>query len=120
MAPRKGTSEVIGLLVDTEGQTYRILEAEDAFWRFPKQLTRGEPFMSPETIAKLVCDYEPTTSSVEDLRRRIGTMVGAQGHFERPGCFGFPDTTSATTVAEYLTYLQHKGLRRFSFIGAGL
>jgi hypothetical protein len=113
-ASREGTSEVIGLLVDREGHTYRILEAEGALWRFPKQFARGERWASPDTLAKLICDYEPTTISVEELRRRIGSMVGAQGHFESPDGFGLPAATTRTTsVAELLTVLLHNGFHRF-------
>jgi hypothetical protein len=115
-ASREGTSELIGLLVDSQGHTYRILEAEDACWRFPKQFTRGERWASPNTIAKLICDLEPTTISVEELRQRIGWMASAPGHFENPDGFGLPDTTAATTVSELLTVLMYNGFRRFAFI----
>jgi hypothetical protein len=115
-ASREGTGELIGLLVDSQGHTYRILEAEDALWRFPKQFTHGERWVSRETLAKLICDLEPTTISVDELRQRIGWAVSAPGHFENPMGFGLPDTTTYATVAELLYFLGRRRFRRFGAV----
>ena len=116
-ASREETGDVIGRLVDSQGHMYRILEAEDAFWRFPKQFTRGERWASPDTLAKLICDYEPTTISVEELRQRIGWAVSASGHFEKPMGFGLPGaTTYATTIAELFIALGGGRIRRFGAV----
>ncbi|HEY7188368.1 MAG TPA: hypothetical protein VH436_17550 [Vicinamibacterales bacterium] len=55
----------------------------------------------------------------EELRQRIGLMVSAQGHFERLGGFGLPDTTAYASIAEVLTVFFHSGFRKW-FAGVGL
>ena len=95
-----------GLLVSSAGQAYPIVNAEASsigkWWSLKRR---------PRTIT-FVCDREPFTFSVDDIRRkldRIAWRVSASGHFESPAGFGtrysLARISCADSVAELLAIL---------------
>ena len=84
-----------GPLVDGAARCYRVISAENPFFKDGRWLTRDERRLGKT----LICEGEPFSTSLDELRRKIVWLVSARGHFESEAGFGLPaDVDTASTV----------------------
>jgi len=95
------TNDRVGVLIDREGRSYRVVDAKKACMRdgqYPRHLSY--------TAITLVCDGQASSMSVDDVRQGIAWIISAKGHFESPTGFEFPyGFATANSVAELLQIL---------------
>ena len=92
-----------GLLVDGAARCYRVISAENPFFKDGRWLTRDERRRVTDLGKTLLCEGEPFSTSLDELRRKIVWLVSARGHFESAAGFGLPaDVDTASTVYELL------------------
>lgn len=104
--PRSVMCEGAGLLVDGDARCYRVIRAEDPFFKEGRLLTRDERRRLEYQGETLVCEGEPFSTSLDELRKKIVWLVSARGHFESAAGFGLPpDLDAANTVSELLEAL---------------
>lgn len=110
---RQDTTDGIGLLVDCQGRSYNVVDAEDALVQNGRYLSRDERRRLTYTGITLICEGETSSVSVDEARRRIAWIVSARGHFESATGFGLPTGfSSADSVAELLQVMVTAGFRR--------
>lgn len=95
--------EEAGLLVDGAMRCYRVVSAESPFIKDGRPLTRDERRRITDLSDTLVCEGEPFSMSLDELREKIVWLVSARGHFESAAGFGLgTDVETASTVSELL------------------